>query len=284
MKTGLPSAIQRLKNLACDKPLMLAASRLKVLLAVASLVVSAGCARSAVSDTGPAQQPSASSTSSSTSMPNGANVTQPFAPDKTWTWTAKTSDGYSFADSLAAGGPDQLGEIPLLPGFSSEAEVASACAFDSTTDALIPVELTLTNTTPSFPADVEVSFALPVDVAIEAIVPQSLQVVASYSQGVQCATVQQLDGGNDQSMWIESCSQLQPNASCLAYAYVVLSDYFTPDSPSGSSAVLQGAQLWIAQWPAIGYIAALAGPGTAANSNPPVIPLSGEVPPKAEGL
>jgi hypothetical protein len=285
MKTGVSGTTERLNTVVRGKPLTLVASRLKVFLAVVSVVICAGCAGSAVSGTGPAQQPSASSTSSTTSLPNGQNVTPPFAPDKTWTWAAKNSDGYSFTNTLAAEGPDQLTDVPLLPGFSSEAEVVSACTFDSTTDALIPVELTLTNTTPSFAADVEVSFALPVDDAIPAMVPQSIQVVASYSQGIQCETAQQLDGSNDQSTWVESCSQLQPNASCLAYAYVVLSDYFTPDSPSGNPAVLQGAQLLIGQWPAIGYVDVLTGPGAVgANSNEPVIPLSGDTPPKTEGL
>ncbi len=210
------------------------------------------------------------STTTTTTKPNHS-----FHPVRSWTWTAHNLNGYKYSSTLMAGNPVTAANMPLLPDFASLTSVTQSCGFNATTDALVPVEVTLTNATPSFTTDVEDDFYLPSD-ELDDQSAERLSVVASYASGVLCRTLQPFNY-YEPSMWSENCSQLAPQASCTGYGYVVLKNYFSPNHPSGDPAVLQGAQLYVQQGSAID---SMEGSGTlfAQTKGATVIPLSGTIP------
>jgi hypothetical protein len=231
--------------------------------------------------------PTATSTpldgASTTSTPAESTTVQPtasFTPAKTWTWDTRNTDGYTAHYELGIEAPTKLSSVPILPGFHQQSDISGACSeFNSTTDGLLPVRLTLTNTTQSFHKEVAAFFSLQEDVNEGAL--QEVAVVTGYSAGVECKSMQQQQATNEQSNWAVNC-ELAPNASCTNYSYVIIKNYYSPTTPSGDpSGALAAINLSVEATTTSSdeSFTAVSGPGAAITLNSFIyVPLSGKQP------
>jgi hypothetical protein len=179
----------------------------------------------------------ASTVSSTPTESTAAQPTASFTPTTTWTWDTKNTDGYTAHYELGVQAPVSLSSVPILPGFHQQSDISGACSeFNATTDALLPVRLTLTNTTASFKKDVSTFFSLPLEST------QAIEVVTGYSAGVECKDMQGRNAGNEQSDWPVDC-ELAPNASCTNYSYLILKNFYSPSAPKGATSALSALDL-----------------------------------------
>ena len=98
---------------------------------------------------------------------------------------------------------------------------------------MLPARLTLTNTTSGFSQDVSTFFELQESFASNAL--SDLEVVSGYTAGPQCEDIGGTDGSG--SDWTVDC-QLQAQASCSNYSYLLLKNYYSPNNPAGDTKAL----------------------------------------------
>jgi Domain of unknown function (DUF4190) len=223
----------------------------------------------------------ATKASSTPAEANTAQQTASFTPTKTWTWDTKNTNGYTAHYEFGIEAPTKLGAVPILPGFHQQSDISGACSeFSPTTDALLPVRLTLTNTTRSFKKTVTAFFSLQENVNVGA--QQELEVVTGYSAGVECESMQQQQATNEQSTWQVNCEELAPSASCTNYSYFIFKNYYSPTTPGGDAhSALAATNLSVEATTTSSQesFTHVSGPGAATTLNYYVyIPLSGKEP------
>jgi surface antigen len=171
-----------------------------------------------------------------------------FVAQNTWQWTEASGNGYQFATTFSTAAISTLNAAPLLSGFTSRDEIASACQVDPAATGVIPVRIKLTNATPNFPASIREDLYLNYT---DDDFYDSLQVATVDSDGtVNCSNIaswenQSLNGGGEGGPWeLVSPGQLQGGASApYLYAYFTIAGYFSPDFPNGDPETLSSAIL-----------------------------------------
>jgi hypothetical protein len=156
------------------------------------------------------------------------------------------SGGYTSTGEFKWSAPVSLADAPLLPGFISSAEVAAVCDnFDPQTDALIPISLTMTNTTENFTQTLDVNTTLAVNAAgSPTVANEELDVIANYAAGPACDPMtNNADEGDAANYWDFTCSDMPADTPCTESAYVILPNYFSPANPAGDPSVLAAAVL-----------------------------------------
>lgn len=164
-----------------------------------------------------------------------------------WNWAFETSDGYRTEGTLYLGAVLRASEAPPLPGFSdAEMDLSSACdSFDPTTSAVVPAKLVLRNGTPSFAYSLSNSLFLVLDddaVFSSRSNGDELAVAASYSDGVDCKAIGTADDvffGSGSSWGLSYETETGPDEARPAHhAYLILPNYYAPNTPEGDSARL----------------------------------------------
>ena len=155
-----------------------------------------------------------------------------------WSATATASGGYQEGITISAGAPQHFNSNLDNDG----AVLGETCGGNSSTDAVVPAEISIENTTSSFDATV--------GVALEwaeysgdsgnsgSGTNASMLFEGNYSDGAQCSNSNDDDGGDGDSMNVDSTTSLADNSATDLYGYFVIANYYSPDDPSGDSSFL----------------------------------------------
>jgi hypothetical protein len=143
----------------------------------------------------------------------------------TWTASATASGGYSETISILTGHVEHAKD-----GATNGPDVAGqACSFNSTTDALVPVVINLTNTTSDF------SSTVGYDIGFVGSDASAISFEGSYTGGEQC------DGASSD----EESSSINGNSVGLSAqhtsttdGFLILPNYYSPAHPNGTTALL----------------------------------------------
>jgi hypothetical protein len=230
-----------------------------IFLAFAILVVG-GCGGNNSAVTAPATTAPGTVTTTSvpvttTAVPNAA-ASGPLL-DHHWSWTETTPDGYRFRGFLATGTPDKAAGATILPGFSDGTSIAASCSAPLETTALIPAYVWMKNATVSFSADLDVRFNLPYS--------QGLNVAYQSSNGITCGVINNAQEYNVNWQGIAAGASTARN-----YFYIVVPNFYTPNTPRGAFGNLDGQRLVLASstltHKVLTYVS-LAGPGVCGYSS-----------------
>jgi predicted small lipoprotein YifL len=102
----------------------------------------------------PAQQTATAQTEASPTPATRPSTTT-FVAAKNWTWDGHTTAEYKAALRIEAGKLGNVNDAPLLTGFATTEGIESGCSgFNSQTDAVMPLQIQITNTTASFSSNV----------------------------------------------------------------------------------------------------------------------------------
>ena len=190
--------------------------------------------------------------------PGSANPTTPTTPNSSsfavqyrWSWEFDDGNGYLASGSLSTGSIAHLRDVPLLSGFTSRTDITADCStFDPTTDGVIPVQVLLSNSTPNFPSGVSDDIYLDYT---DDYFYKDLQVSTSDvggGTGGSCVNIaswenQSTNGGVEGGPWtVSSSGNLAAGATTPPInAYLIISNYYTPNNPDGDPSVLASAVL-----------------------------------------
>lgn len=165
----------------------------------------------------PGQKPGAPS-------PTGANRTDPYV--NSWQFAATTgADGYTESGTVSVGKPEAFAN-----GLANGGDRASsACSINASTDAVVPIGVALTNTTPGFPNALTAAFIYqggPAFPPAGSPTPVGIAFEFHFGDGSQCSPVGQTVGID--------CPKIIPGRSCTTSGFAILRNYFSPDAPSGN--------------------------------------------------
>jgi len=176
-------------------------------------------------------------------------TTRPYVPSTTSVITGTetaltpgTAGGYAFTGRDERGYSSRVALSVDQPIKAADARSSSlqrklrACVVDPTTDAVVPVRMQITNTTASFSEILGFSLRVSDD-------PGDLEVASDivYSTGPTCAS--SASSSNGRVYGIEYSSPLAPNASASSSFYLVLHNYFSPNTPAGDRARYETLEL-----------------------------------------
>ena len=157
---------------------------------------------------------------------------------RSWNFTATATSGYSESVELQVGNP-----VQYQSGLANGQDVAgSACTLDQT-DALIPFEMTLTNTTTGFDTFVTASFSGIGSTSLPGFPGAELDVEAAYSGGSQCFN----SANGDSSFSTNSSVTLSPNGNSVLFGFFVVTNFYSPNFPNGDTSMLDGTVLSVYQ-------------------------------------
>jgi len=169
--------------------------------------------------------------STPTPSPSAANQYVSSSYAHVWTFSESGVGGYTATGTLRIGDPQHF-TAGLTNGTTT---VGVACQVDETTDAVVPAQLMLMNTTTSFPMSVGVS--------IGGLGPfgngESLEWEGHYTSGNDCSS--------SASFGLSSNDPLQPQHSISVNGFFVLHNYYTPDHPGGDEVAWAAAQLTVSK-------------------------------------
>jgi hypothetical protein len=137
--------------------------------------------------------------------------------------TGSDSNGYSSRVTLSV---DQPVKVSAAASSSVGRKVA-ACPVDPNTDALVPVEVQVANTTASFPSVLGMNLVVDstgLDVATD----------IRYASGPTCNTPG--SSSSDQVFGLEYDESIAPGAAASTVFFLVLHGYYSPNLPSGDTA------------------------------------------------
>lgn len=128
--------------------------------------------------------------------------------------------------------------------------LGSSCSVNPETDAVIPFQISVTNTTPNFSASpgIEVVADGPND-----SLPTKVSAEIGYSEGPQCVTFVPApyaypgdeNGNGPDYLAFSPTDPLTPNASTYASGFFIASNYYSPAHPNGEPALLKNVVLII---------------------------------------
>jgi hypothetical protein len=156
---------------------------------------------------------------------------------RTWTISASATGGYSMTAELRVGNPQPY-EANIING---QTTAGMACSLSSQTDAVIPAELVLTNTTSSFNATPGIDVDGIGTSSIPGITGPVLLWEADYSSGATCTG--QDDGAT--SFNVESSVPDSPGQSSTSDAFFDITDFYSPSDPTSDTSVLADTVLSI---------------------------------------
>jgi hypothetical protein len=201
-----------------------------------------------------------------TAAPSGAQAYS--ASSGSWAWTSSDAGGYSATYKLDIGMPSRLSNAPLLSGYSSSDAVGQACPdFSAPTDALIPMELTISNTASGLSEAENIYLQAGADTITH------LEIVSLTSAGA--ATCGEAASGR-----VPLGCNLRAGGLCMLNTYVIVRSYYSPSVPGGNTSALTGLTLAVgSSGPSIDTsISTVVGPGVEPYQGMPnffAIPLSG---------
>ena len=163
--------------------------------------------------------------------------------NKSWTTTAESNNGYAMTAELQVGDPAPFTNSSSIT--NGDATAGSSCSVTATTDAVIPFELTLTNTT-SGTFDDQPSIAYggigslssydsngnQVDTGTQ------LEAEPQFAEGPQCES----DG---QSLSVKTTNSMSPGSTSTTYGFFIIPNYYSPSHPSGDSSLLTDSILTV---------------------------------------
>lgn len=143
-------------------------------------------------------------------------------------WTTESKLGYTSRMTLTLG-PLMAGAAKSHPA-ASDFRVGTACSYDPTTDAAIPVTIIVTNTTPSSSSLPALTYILSESSGTSPTV--SIDLEQEYSSGPDCThmTVGYVYGN---SAWQ---TPLSPHQSYRTASFIVIHNYFSPRYPAPGGA------------------------------------------------
>jgi hypothetical protein len=169
-------------------------------------------------------QPTTYSAAPSTTPPSGRAIS-PSALGTVWGTTETAPGGYSIGLRLEAGVPvryaDGLNFGTLAAG--------SACSVDPARDALIPVRVTLTNTTPGFAVGASFNLGFGSDWS-------EPQAEIQYTDGPACK--------GSEGVGVSFTDPLAPSVTASSSMLIVLHGYYSPNFPKGDPQVLARATVY----------------------------------------
>ncbi len=215
----------------------------------------AGCGGASASRSDGSDKPSTSPHSTSLQKlppPSTTTSTVPSDPLTTsWTMNASTPSGYTMTAILRIGSPERY-----RPGLRNSAgdptgngiTAGSSCQLSSQTDTVIPAELTITNTTPTYDAPIGLSvigirrFRSLLSITSINPVP-SLSFEGQFSDGSTCKHEDGTESGSELS--VVSANNLAPNKFIHMDGFFEIKNYYSPSHPEGNSSLLKVASFEI---------------------------------------
>jgi hypothetical protein len=181
-----------------------------------------------------------------TTEPTTTTTTIPVGEAGTWVVSGSDDRGYSSRVSLAIGTPrhadpaeEESGSYydPDLEEYVAE-KVIKACAVTKATDAIVPVELTVENTTSNFPEIL--GMVLYVDSYPGGAV--SVQSDVEFTSGPECQDPGDYD---DEKLWgFQVTEAIDPATSTQRTGFLlVLHNYYSPAYPDGDVASYESLRL-----------------------------------------
>jgi len=150
----------------------------------------------------------------------------------TWNGSATASGGYQETITISAGAPQHFN--PNLD--NNGAVLGETCGGNSSTDAVVPVEISIENTTSGFDAPVGVSLqwgGYDGNTGNTGSGPDvSMLFEGNYSSGAQCSSN---SDGNGNSTGVNSTNSAAPNTVTDLYGYFVIANYYSPSYPDGDN-------------------------------------------------
>lgn len=172
-----------------------------------------------------------------------------------WSWVVETARGQQSGRTLTLGHVQRVTDGAGLPGFDDpKTDLAVACgSFDTTTAALIPATLVLHNGTQGVANALYSSLFLVLDddeVTFSNSETAELGVAVAYGDSIDCnaiGTLQEVSAGDARGWNYAHEDRLEPGASAPPHhAYLILPDYYTPDTPDGDPGRLDHIGLGLA--------------------------------------
>ena len=161
---------------------------------------------------------------------------------RSWTFAGTSPGGYAMSGTFRIGKPQKprpgltIGDATLPSTMTGDED--STCEAGSVTEAVIPAELTVTNTSSNLDATVGVSLANMSTADLDGFTSE-LQWEGEYAGSLQCDT----DTPGDVN--IVSDDPIEPHTSVTAFGFIVVGNYYTLDRPQGNVTILQYAAFGI---------------------------------------
>lgn len=218
------------------------------------LLTAAGCSspsHSEKSESTPTKSPTTVATTTTTT-PKATTTTSPPASTEgnTWYFTASATGGYTESGNFSTGPPEKLTE-----GLTYGGDVAwSGCDTSPAlgTDAAIPIRIEVKNTTSGFPTDVGFEIGGTSDLTNQS----DLFWNTGSSSAPQCTS-------SYSGLQIQ-CPSTEPNETCDAYGWAIITNYYSPSMPNGNSSLLKNYNLQMDAVP-FSQLTSFTGPGGSLN-------------------
>ncbi len=218
-----------------------------------SLILLAGCSSVRAATSLHASSPSDSSQGPSTTQPvTTTTLAQPtFTND--WSLTLTGTNGYTASGQIMAGQVEAFGSGDV----NGPITASSYCQGNPQTDAVIPFELSLINTTSGFSQSVGFDFVS--DTGIDdndwytSVDSLEFEFTASDNINAQCS---------DSTAGPGIACSLGPQQSCQIFGFVVFHNYYSPSTPNGDPSLLS-SMTFVASAANYGFgVSSFAGPGS----------------------
>ncbi len=194
-----------------------------------SLILLAGCSGVRATTSLHASAPPDSSQGSSTTQPvTTTTVAQP-AFTNVWSLTLTGENGYTASGQIMTGSVETFGSGDV----NGPITASSYCDGNPQTDAVVPFELSLTNTTSGFSQMAGFDFIS--DTGIDgnnwftSVDSLEFEFTASENINAQCS---------DSTAGPAIACTLSPQQSCQIFGFVVFHDYYSPSMPNGDPSLL----------------------------------------------
>jgi hypothetical protein len=181
-----------------------------------------------------------------TTEPPPTTTTIPVAPGGTWVVSGSDDRGYSSRVTLAIGAPEHakpnetrtVYDDPNDPSNGRDEPRIGACAVTRATDAIVPVEFSIENTTGNFPEIL--GMVLELESSPGGAV--SVQSDSHYSTGAECTDPN--DSSNSKLWGVGSTDAIGAGESNHYREFlIVLHNYYSPAYPDGDVAAYESMRL-----------------------------------------
>lgn len=193
-----------------------------------------------------------------------ANAVQAGATTKTWTFTAKSSNGYSESGSIAVGTPQRY-KTNLANGSYL---ASTSCSITAQTDGVTPFVITVTNTTKNFSTKGVATFSVTVPYEDTDATAPTVNFEANWT-GTGSG---ECDSSSTDRLGLISTTALAPNDDTELYGFFIIANYYSPAHPHGDTALLTRVEISLASELSSGTgdivytTESLSGPGVAQTS------------------
>ncbi len=158
---------------------------------------------------------------------------------KTWSFSGSAAGGYSMAGTLKVGAPEEVQTGLTIGNATLQTANGAGCAVDSTTDAVVPAELSVRNTSQDF--DARVGITIDDDLGGHQLnaYTSDVQWEGQYTSGMAC------DSDTDETINLSSNDAIRSSSTVIVYGFIIFTNYYSPAYPKGNPAILNDAILGI---------------------------------------